>query len=158
MITDKHGVEYTVRRGNCDALSFLHYHVMLGTRKIAYAEIKPGTQYISSVLVSGPFRRRGIASALYDYIEQQQHVRLRPSPCMLPDGMAFWVHRNPRLMRHHHPVIFDQIMEETLLPVNLDRCTVPVSKRKGVPNAQVSEEPLACREQSARGVLGDIAQ
>jgi hypothetical protein len=48
------------------------------------------------VLVDDDLRRRGIATALYDYIEREVGHKLRPSRVRYDDGRKFWKARESR--------------------------------------------------------------
>lgn len=97
-ITDKHGVSYdVVRRSAYGEIEFRAYD---STGKcIALAELPhQHSRYVSNVFVEASYRRRGIAGALYDLIEQTYAVSLRPSHILLSDGELFWLSRNPSLV------------------------------------------------------------
>ena len=42
------------------------------------------------------YRRKGLATYLYDYIERDLRRKLKPSPFLLKDGEKFWENRNKR--------------------------------------------------------------
>ena len=97
-LTDKHGVTYQVRQRR-DTMGETEYLVMHGKRIIAVAELPHEyARYVSNVFVDGEFRRRGIASALYDLIEHLHGIELRPSHLLLTDGELFWLARDPDVL------------------------------------------------------------
>lgn len=64
-------------------------------RKIASAKLSGQDHYVSDVNVEPEYRRRGVSSKLYDFIEKHSGKRLKPSPMhQTPDGKAFWKGRN----------------------------------------------------------------
>lgn len=96
-ITDKHGTSYDV------VSRFIHleveYRVYHNGRCIALAELPhQNARYCSNVFTDRLWRRRGIASALYDLIERVHGITLRPSHILLSDGELFWLARNPSLV------------------------------------------------------------
>lgn len=82
--------------------NFIEYRAILGetaTSVIGTAYYRPDLQVVEDVYVSQRFQKRGIASVLYDYIEQDQNIKLKPSATLLPDGEKFWQNRlkkNPK--------------------------------------------------------------
>lgn len=92
-LTDKHGRTYVVT--SHDELLEREYRVYDGRKCIAVAELPyANARYVSNVFVSRDYRRRGIASALYDLIEQTRGIELRPSHLLLADGELFWLARD----------------------------------------------------------------
>lgn len=57
------------------------------------ATLKRNMQSISSVGVNPEFRRRGLATALYNYIENQLGYKLAPNWALTPEGETFWAAR-----------------------------------------------------------------
>jgi hypothetical protein len=102
VLTDKNGDTYIVQRED--------YKDNHDTNRIRY-EVRPhgkspGTWVIGgvtmsaihpkqamSVNVNGQFQRRGIASALYKYIENDLGFKLEPNWALTDDGEAFWKSR-----------------------------------------------------------------
>ena len=76
------------------------YEVYLGKRRIGFADIDHGKTEISFVNINEEYRRKGVSSFLYDYIEKDLDRKLKPSEDLLDDGEAFWKARikksNPR--------------------------------------------------------------
>lgn len=71
------------------------YLVKLRGKTIAYAEIFENANYIEDVQIyDEKYRRKGLATYLYDYIEADLHRKLKPSPIQLEDGARFWENRN----------------------------------------------------------------
>lgn len=72
------------------------YGVYLGKRRIGFADIDRGKSEISFVNINEEYRRKGVSSFLYDYIEKDLGHKLKPSADLLDDGEAFWKARNRR--------------------------------------------------------------
>ena len=73
------------------------YVVFFRGKKIAYAEIFENANYIEDVQIyDEKYRRKGLATYLYDYIESDLRRKLKPSPIQLSDGEKFWENRNKR--------------------------------------------------------------
>jgi ribosomal protein S18 acetylase RimI-like enzyme len=91
-IVDKRGTEYAV-----DAkliAGMIVYTVHAGDEMVARAVFDPMRGAVTDVLVYRETdRRRGIASSLYDLIEQDIGRPLRPSRIRSYAGRAFWARR-----------------------------------------------------------------
>lgn len=73
------------------------YVVFFRGKKIAYAEIFENANYIEDVQIfDEKYRRKGLATYLYNYIEHDLHKKLVPSSFLLKDGEKFWENRNKR--------------------------------------------------------------
>lgn len=72
------------------------YEVYLGKRRIGFADIDHGKTEISFVNINEEYRRKGVSSFLYDYIEKDLGRKLKPSADLLDDGEAFWEARSKR--------------------------------------------------------------
>jgi hypothetical protein len=71
------------------------YLVKLRGKTIAYAEIFENANYVDDVQIyEEKYRRKGLATYLYDYIEHDLRRKLVPSPIQLTDGEKFWKNRN----------------------------------------------------------------
>lgn len=114
-ITDKHGMTFEV------VSRFIHleieYCVYHGDKCIALAELPhQHARYCSNVFTDRAWRRRGIATALYDLIERVHNITLRPSHILLPDGEAFWCARDAsRISSHRYTVINEDLYHADLL-------------------------------------------
>lgn len=63
-------------------------------KKIASAKLSGQDHYVSDVDVQPEFRRKGIATKLYDFIEKHSGKKLKPSPMyQTTDGKALWKNR-----------------------------------------------------------------
>lgn len=52
------------------------------------------TKTIEWVNIEKPeYKRKGIVSYIYDYIEKDLRIKLKPSKSLTPDGEAFWKNR-----------------------------------------------------------------
>lgn len=70
------------------------YVVFFRGKKIAYAEIFENANYVDDVQIyDEKYRRKGLATYLYDYIERDLRKKLVPSPIQLLDGEKFWEKR-----------------------------------------------------------------
>ncbi len=69
------------------------YKAFLNNHIIATAEYVPNDNSVSSLWVNIPYRRKGLASFMYNTIEKDQKVSLQPSQDLLPDGRRFWENR-----------------------------------------------------------------
>ena len=101
VIQDRHGRPYTVRHTPGD-IGEHEFRVFDGDRQIGYARLASTGDHVNDVRIGDhtgdptEHRRRGIASALYGYIEQHLGHPLVPSPTWrTPDGKAFWRSRLP---------------------------------------------------------------
>lgn len=66
------------------------YKIYFRDNQIGYVEIIKGTNFIEDVVINEEFRRKGLANYLYNYIEKDLKIKLRPSSVQLDDGKAFW--------------------------------------------------------------------
>jgi ribosomal protein S18 acetylase RimI-like enzyme len=70
------------------------YGVYHEGRRIGMAKLSTDGDYVSDVAVAKEHRRRGIARALYRYIENDIGRKLKPSPLhQTADGKALWSKR-----------------------------------------------------------------
>lgn len=89
-ITDKQGVSYEVRIAEF-APGQIAFHVEKDGIPIARAALNVRRQTVSDVVVYDPAdRRKGIATALYDYIEREMGFTLMPNRMRLANGRDFW--------------------------------------------------------------------
>lgn len=66
------------------------YKIYFRDNQIGYVEIIKGTNFIEDVVINEEFRRKGLADYLYNYIEKDLKIKLRPSSIQYEDGKAFW--------------------------------------------------------------------
>jgi hypothetical protein len=69
------------------------YNVYLGNSEIGYVEIYKGDDFVDLANVSPSFRRKGVATYVYDYIENDLGIKLRPSDLQLQSHADFWKNR-----------------------------------------------------------------
>ena len=94
-IVDKLGTGYVVDAKLVSGM--IVYAVHAGDTMAARAVFHPMRGAVTDVLVYREAdRRRGIASSLYDLIEQDLRQPLRPSRIRSKVGRAFWVRRRQR--------------------------------------------------------------
>lgn len=72
---------------------YIRYQALLNDNIIADADFFPNDNSVSSIYVDSPYRRKGLASFMYNTIEKDQKVSLQPSQDLLPDGRRFWENR-----------------------------------------------------------------
>lgn len=72
---------------------YIHYEALLNDIPIATADFLPSDNSVASLWVNSPYRRKGLASFMYNTIENDQKVSLQPSKDLLPDGRRFWENR-----------------------------------------------------------------
>lgn len=91
-----------IRIEKFDNSVFIRYEVIYNGEEIAIFILHKGKNYIEdSEIFSDEFKRRGLATYIYDYIEKDLKIRLKPSKAQTLDGKLFWQHRaskkfNPR--------------------------------------------------------------
>jgi transcriptional regulator with XRE-family HTH domain len=61
----------------------------------------PDAWEVTSLKVHPNEQRRGLASDMYDAIEQDLGVSMRPSGILTLDGYSFWQRRNPEALKYH---------------------------------------------------------
>jgi len=99
VLTDKEGNKYTIQRQDYkdnNGKDRIAYEVRLqgkpqGTWTVAgvtMSAVKP--KQAMSVHVHGEYQRKGIATALYDYIEKDLGIEMEPNWALTDDGEAFW--------------------------------------------------------------------
>lgn len=72
---------------------YIRYKVIYNNKIIGFADFNIYFKWVDLVSVNEPFKRKGIATYLYDYIEKVQKVKLKPSYDILPEGKKFWKKR-----------------------------------------------------------------
>lgn len=93
-IKDKKGRTYDVKH-KLGVNNEHHYEVYLGDKWIGEARLSHTGEYVVDLHIDPEFRRSGIASALYDHIEQHLGHPLVPSPVhQTEEGAAFWSGRD----------------------------------------------------------------
>jgi len=86
-------LSWATEHGNIQALGNGTYTVRVDGREVARADVVEDGKgdYLTSVHVEDDYKRQGIATALYDFIEADLGRSLRPSPTyQTPDAQAFW--------------------------------------------------------------------
>lgn len=69
------------------------YNVYLNGKRIGYAEIVKGQNTVDNIEVFKPYQRKGLTTFLYDHIENDLKIKLKPSEYLDPDGKKFWENR-----------------------------------------------------------------
>lgn len=71
-----------------------HYHVMDAGQEVGEARLSHTGQYVVDLGVKPGYRSNGVASALYNHIENHIGRKLSPSPVyQTPAGQKFWASR-----------------------------------------------------------------
>lgn len=85
---------------NMSEKSFLHefanifeLNITNFSKLIGLAIYDKEENHINNVYIHSNFRRKGLATYLYDYIEQDQNIKLKPNNKQLTAGKAFWANR-----------------------------------------------------------------
>ncbi len=98
----------------------------LNKNSLGFAIYSKRNETISSISILKDYQRQGIASFLYDYIEKDLHIRLRPSSILLSDGEAFWENR----MKKKNPIKFKKRNpNKKLLILDIDETLVFVDNK-----------------------------
>ena len=78
----------------------IFYIVLLNNNEIGSAVYRTNKNVVDSTGIDKEYRRKGINTWLYNYIEKDQGVKLIPSKTLMRDGELFWRNRlrrsNPR--------------------------------------------------------------
>lgn len=74
----------------------IKYNIWFRNKKIGYVEIIEGSDSIEDVLIDEEYRRKGLATYLYNYIEKDLRIKLKPNSIQLEDGIAFWQNRSKK--------------------------------------------------------------
>lgn len=69
------------------------YDIYHDKELIGFVLILEKSKYIENIEISSEFRRKGIASYIYDYIEDDLGILLEPSKNQFTDGKLFWKNR-----------------------------------------------------------------
>ncbi len=86
-IIDKLSITKTKLDGSGD----YDYILYDGNKVIGGAGYNPISKYITWVQLNTNYRRKGIASFLYKYIENDLDIKIdKPSPFLSKDGEKFW--------------------------------------------------------------------
>lgn len=82
--------------------------------KIGEFGYKEGTDHIGNVKVWSDFRRKGIANYVYDLIEKDFGIKLKPSTAISHDARSFWITRLG--LRKRNPSTLEERAIEILGP------------------------------------------
>lgn len=78
---------------NDDGSKSFWYEIYSDQKLIGAATITKNKNYIDSISINPYFRRKGLATHIYNYIENDQNIKLKPSYLLLSDGEKFWKNR-----------------------------------------------------------------
>lgn len=73
-----------------DIIVYYAYH---NKKIIAHLVLNKNYNHINTITINDKFKRKGLATYLYDYIENTENIKLKPSSFLLKDGKAFWENR-----------------------------------------------------------------
>lgn len=90
--TLKDGRELVVHSFDDYEESCISVYATVDVETVAEAKFDPDRSYFRGVEVTPQYRRQGVASAIYAYIEAQGFT-IRPSNNVQPDGQKFWASR-----------------------------------------------------------------
>lgn len=94
-IFDELGMQYAVARRRLDGRTVVYtVHAGEHLQLVARAVLDVAKGSVSDVLVWPPWRRRGIATALYRLIEWETGKALQPSRIRSAAGRKFWASRH----------------------------------------------------------------
>lgn len=62
---------------------------------LGWAEFYKDWGTVEKVFVEPKWRRKGVATKLYNAIEKKYNIRLEPSDNLEPSGLQFWKNRDP---------------------------------------------------------------
>lgn len=68
----------------------ISYGAFLNNKYIAGVDFDTITKTIFDVWVGPNYRRKGLATFIYNKIEKDQKIKLKPSETLFPDGQEFW--------------------------------------------------------------------
>ena len=71
----------------------IDYKVFLNNIQIAWMQFDPVDNTVFDSEVNSEFRRKGIATYVYDFIEKDLGIKVKPNKTQLDDGVAFWKNR-----------------------------------------------------------------
>lgn len=66
------------------------YYIWFRNKKIGYVELIEGSNSVEDIEINEEYRRKGVATYLYNYIEKDLKIKLHPNSIQLEDGEAFW--------------------------------------------------------------------
>ena len=72
---------------------YISYEAFYNNKYIAGVDFDPKTKTIWDVWVGPNYRRKGLATFIYNKIEKDQKIKLKPSDTLFPDGQEFWKNR-----------------------------------------------------------------
>ena len=73
----------------------LNVYVKVDGRVVGSCCFDVTSGHVRGVDVSADYRRKGIATVIYDYLEKTLYHDVEPSYYLEPDGVAFWKARRP---------------------------------------------------------------
>lgn len=77
---------------------FIRYEVIYNGEEIAIFILHKGKNYIEdSEIFSNEFKHKGLATYVYNHIEKDLKIKLKPSKQQSRDGKLFWQHRARKL-------------------------------------------------------------
>lgn len=85
--------------GNNDKFSNVIVYIAIINNKSLVAEAVYDiiTGHVELVITKESYRRKGVATYMYNYIEKDLGIKLKPSKLLLEDGKLFWKNRYTRM-------------------------------------------------------------
>lgn len=77
-----------------DGLNCISVHATLDGKFVGEGKFDIDGGFFRNIEILPEYRRMGVASAIYDYVESLGHS-IQPSPLLTADGAAFWKKRTP---------------------------------------------------------------
>lgn len=90
--TDKEFLSYISIKKKI-SLDQIYYHIYYFDKDIGIVGYLPQDKVVIGIVIDDPYRRKGLATYVYDYIEKDQNVKIKPSQTLSYDGKAFWKNR-----------------------------------------------------------------
>lgn len=72
---------------------FIMYYIEYDGKNIGMACYNKVTEWVGYIDIDEKYQKMGLATYLYDYIESEYNITLRPSRILLGAGEAFWKNR-----------------------------------------------------------------
>lgn len=72
----------------------IRYKFYLKNEEIAAADVEIYNNIVGDIFMSPKFQRKGLGTFIYDYIESDLGIKLKPSEYLSSKGEAFWKNRS----------------------------------------------------------------
>lgn len=96
-------IKFTIEKGDVDLSRFPDdpettvyiVRAIIGNKVVGYANFYEDYGTIENVQVVKKYRRKGVATRIYDFVENKFKIKLEPSDVLELDGLSFWKNREP---------------------------------------------------------------